>query len=320
MSTSELKLVESVALSDGDEPFHVVALSPDGSLLAAAGGHIRQPGIVKILDRRTLAQVATFCVQQPVVTGLVFSPGGDLLAVSAKSTDRIELWRPAPVELAATLPLLSPGQRSIAGHRLTQTHVADMAFGDSGGALLAGSSDCVAKLFDLKSQARRDFARPHMHNVDFVAFLAERDRFVSGSYDRLFVWDIETARMINSLPLPPGDNWKHLAVNDGRGVFSISRRGRILLWNAETWSSEAFEVRLKPPVCALAHSSRLGIVAIGLESGTVLFWGLEQRRQIGRARLAKDPILSLAFAPLENAICSVAVAPSERLMWHAFRL
>lgn len=152
MSESELKLVESVPLGDGNECFLSVAISADGSRLAAAGGPIREPGIVKILDCRTREQIASFSVAQPGVTGLAFSPTSDLLAVSAQSTDR------------------------------------------------------------------------------------------------------------------------------------------------------------------------LGIVAIGLESGSVVFWGLEQRKQIGRIRLAKDVILSLAFAPCENAVCSVAATPSEPLMWHTFRL
>jgi WD40 repeat protein len=207
---------------------------------------------------------------------------------------------------------------SAAGQPMTATHVEAMCFSPDARFLAAGCWDCTAKVRDRAEHRLIELARPHRNTVDFVAFLNEGTRLVTGTHDALYQWSLETGMVEQQVRLGKDDVWKHLFLHHEERLVSISAQGLIRTWTPSDWSFEEHRIRLTRPPDALAYSPLSKLIAIGLPKGKVLFWGLAEHDRVAEWSLGRDPIMSLSFSPAKAKLCAIVCAGSHQVIEYAY--
>ena len=152
-----------------------VALSPDGTALAAGGWK----GTVWLWDTASGANTAVL-EGRSTITSSIFSPDGTILA-SGAADDLVKLW---DVATGANIAILE-------GHRNTIT---SLAFSPDGTTLASGASDHTAKLWDVGTGANTASLLGHRSSVSSVAFSPDGTTLASGGFEDTAVrlWNVGT--------------------------------------------------------------------------------------------------------------------------------
>ena len=95
---------------------------------------------------------------------------------------------------------------------------------------------------------------------------------VTGTYQRLFLLEPSSFGLQSQFRLPEAYAWRHIDLEGTDSILSISKNGPLRLWNTRNWSYRDAEIPIGRPICSLAYSRRSEVVAIGLESGEIIFW------------------------------------------------
>jgi WD40 repeat protein len=133
-----------------------VAFSPDGALLAAAGGNPSQFGEVRIWEVETWREVKTFRGHRDQLLALAFSPDGTRIATA--SYDRsIKLW---DVKSGAELQTLKDHTEAVFA----------IAFSPDGQRLASASSDRTVKIWDVTTGERVLTLNDALDGLNTVAF------------------------------------------------------------------------------------------------------------------------------------------------------
>jgi WD40 repeat protein len=198
----------------------LLALGPDGRLLAVATWKQKAPGTVtgdlNVWDIATAQPVLSLPDLDHALDSLAFSPDGRRLAGGTGWW--IKVWELANGREVFQVP----------GH---QQPVASLAFSPDGRRLVSGSHDGTAKLWDLTAAGEAMTLTGHFFYVERVAFTPGGDRLVTGSRDgSIRVWDAGSGLEILSLRAP--GHVRSLAVsNDGRRI-AAGRDGFITVWDS----------------------------------------------------------------------------------------
>jgi WD40 repeat protein len=189
--------VWDLTASGGRERFHVdhssaawsVAFSPDGSLLAVAGG-IADP-TVKVYDARTGGLLHTLGGHAERVGCVAFHPGGRRLA-SCSQDQTVRIW-----ELDRGKEVLT-----LRGHQDLVTRV---VFDPKGWWLASSGDDGTLRVWDGIPPGEGPgrpcvTLRGHTHKVFGLAFSPDGQQLASASQDRTVrVWDVAAGREIHAL-------------------------------------------------------------------------------------------------------------------------
>ncbi|QEH34868.1 Serine/threonine-protein kinase PknB [Aquisphaera giovannonii] len=165
-----------------------LAYSPDGGRLASVSGSwltvpqvASRPGELILWDAATGEEVRRVQGHEGPLTGLAYSPGGDLIATSSWD-GTIRLWdalRGAP-------------RRVFTGH---QDWVLAVAFSPEGSHLASAGADGAIKVWDLAGGRGCNVLRGHTKNVTCVAYSPDGRRIASGSSDQTVkLWDADVRR------------------------------------------------------------------------------------------------------------------------------
>jgi WD40 repeat protein len=238
-----------------------VAFSPDGRLLASAGGdwnRQNEPGELLLWDATTGDQLHHLRGHGGLIFSVAFSPDGRLLA-AAGWDGTVRLWDALTGQARAVLR----------GHT---DRLRFVAFSPDGKTLASGGFDGTVRLWDPETGRQRGVLPAPGHKVNCVAF----------SRDGKLLATAENPK--TGSPLPGGDG-----------------PGRIRLWDTATWRQRAELKGPRGMVLAVAFSPDGRTLASGGGSydrfGEVLLWDVAA----GRAFLAlhghKQWVECVAFSP-----------------------
>ncbi len=322
-----------------------VAYSPDGKVLALAGGSNR--GFVNIWDvagRRPIIEL-----QPKEGSRLAFSPRGDLLATSAGK--QIRLWRTGTWELVRPVPLsggvidlkFSPDGTRLANlsdpgeltvwevdqwavihqSRVVTTKewlLSDLDFSPDGKALVIGDADGRLRAIDLASEDTIfDVSETHSEGIISVAWSPNDSVIASGSGREggpILLWDAASGKPLGELE--GHTSWISDLVfyehKDGLRLYSASGDQTIRIWDVEKQMCLAILRGSSHEVLGLALSPDRATLASVCKDGVVAFWSADPRpreewpRVIPLGRSARP-----AFAP-DSRVLAVLRAGAVSLL------
>jgi WD40 repeat protein len=221
---------ERAVLTGHSSPVLTMAVAPDGSWLATAGGGVLD-GVVQIWDLATETERAALTGHRGEVLTVAVAPDGSWLATG--STDwRVRIWDTTSWTQRAELT----------GHA---SAVLTMVAAPDGSWLASGGYDETVRIWDTATGTERAvLATGHPRGVSVLAVAADGSWLAtSGSYDgTVRIWDMAT--MMERAALT-GHTSETFAVSvtvapDGTWLATTSRHDRMVrIWNTATWAERA---------------------------------------------------------------------------------
>jgi outer membrane protein assembly factor BamB len=250
-----------------------VAISPDGKLLAYAGGsEFRQASN----NRRTSGKVLLWDLaggtsrgqlegHTSKVLSVVFSPDGKTLATgSADKT--IRLWDSATRRQRAVLK----------GHT---DAVWSLAYSPDGKTLVSGSWDGTAKLWNAVTGRELAGFRGHAEEILSVAISPDGTTMATGSADwTVRLWDLATHKQRSVLTGHKGAVYCLAFSPDGRTLATGSGDEIIKLWDAKTGKVRVTLSGHQSGISALAFSPNGRLLATAGRDDSVRLWSLAAAR------------------------------------------
>lgn len=305
-----MKLTLNEIVDAGSLRLSSCCYSPDGKYIAAGGGMMGAPGGVVICPAsapRTWSE--TYTLSSSIATTLAWHPGSRQLAATGQSTDSIELLdRDDAKASRKVLFLREPYYRTSAGILIESTHVADMDYSPNAALLAIACWDTTAKLVDPGSDSITTLRIPrNPNNVELARFSNDGSLIFVGTAEQLAIWDCQQAELSHTISLPADGNWKHTLISDIQCVLSVATNGDVLIHNRDLAQIESTRLTFADaanPTC-LSYSPRMHCAAVGLSDGTAVICDLDRVTDLGRVRIGKSPVKSLAFSPWIRQLAAI---------------
>lgn len=308
------------------DSINAIALSPDGTKLAAAGGD----WTVRLWEVNTGKYINSLTGHPSAVNAVAFSPDGNILA-SAGST--LRLWD------ADTGESLHTDSRDLGSIDL-------LAFSPNGKTLATGGGwDHTVHLWDVNTGTLRTGMKGHTDKIRDMAFSPDSTRLITASRDRtmrlwnvntgtelisvssdgsLHLWDVDSGRYQSSSPLGAHTDWVSTLAFSADSKYLISDNAveaRARVWNVETFTQHAI---LTPPqdVIGLAFSPDFKKLAGRIFLSGVHVWDAGTKEHLfaleGVDRM--DHYWPLVFSPNGKILAGkgLVAAPNNKVqLWQA---
>jgi WD40 repeat protein len=243
------------------QDIYSLAFSPDGALLAAAGGAPGDSGEVTLLDPVKGAILKTFAPLPDVMLALSFSPDG--LRLAAGGADN-----------AIHIYAVPGGQEKL----LIQQHadwVMGVAFNHDGTQLASASRDRSARIYDARTGELETTYAGHGAPVFGVAFAPDNNSVATcGRDQKIQLWEVKDAKKISEIAGFDGDVFQVIVTKEH--IFSSSSDKTV---QQHTTDKKPGPVRVftghKDFVYALALDERTHRLASGSFDGEVRVWNTE---------------------------------------------
>lgn len=286
-------------------PVHLLAVSPDGRLLASGGEQRGEECVVRLWDLRTGRGLACFEGMRRRVYSLAAAPDGRWLAVGEED-------QPGPT----LLDLRDGKPHRLGAGKDDQQRINALAFAPGGGLLASGGTSCTVDLWNLDG-AHVGMLRGHQASITALAFSPEGRLLASAGDDRTVrLWEMASGRELRLIG-PHEDTVRSLAFTPDGRLLVLGQdgwQGHIHIWDIPTgrlWlrcsplGQKLFCLALSPDGRSIAvaladHSVRI------LETAT----GRERRRYQGH----ESTVHSVAWTPDGNRLISGS-ADTTILVW-----
>ena len=238
-----------------------VAFSPDGKLLAVAGGNPAQFGEVKIWDVAERKERLSIRAHRDHIFAVAFSPDGKMIATC--SYDRmVKLWD------------VARGQEIKALKDHTDA-VFRVVFSPDGKRLASASADRTVKIWDVGTGQRLYTLGDALDAVHAIAFHPNGKRLVGAGADRTIrLWELgETeGKQIKSL-IAHEDGINPIAFSpDGLMLASTGGDKKLKLWDADTLEEIRSLENQSDWVFSLSFSPDGKRLAVGRYDGSIAFY------------------------------------------------
>jgi WD40 repeat protein len=290
-----------------------LAYSPDGTILATAGGGL--PGDAVLWEART-EELKLRLMDSGEVRDLAFSPDGKNLATTGVTLLKWNGSRPPDTRPHTTLWDVATGERI----RLPlDREVAAMIFSPDSKTLLTADVDRSIRLWD--SIAGRELKRFQCPSgVRPLAFSPDGKLLaLTGSKHDITLWDLASNKELATLTghastirvAKFSPNGRTLASGGGE----YDRPGELKLWDVAT-HAERLSLNGHPsPVVALAFSAEGKALASGSQDGTLKSWKLASGDEAFSISAIFN-LTSLAYGP-ERTIVASAAGTNPVRFWDA---
>jgi len=247
-----------------------LAFSPDGKLLAAAGGSPAQFGEIKLWDVAGRKELRTIRGHRDNIFAVAFSPDGKMLATC--SYDRmIKLWDVAT-------------GKEIKNLKDHTDAVFSIAFSPDGKRLASASADRTVKIWDVATGERLYTLGDALDAVNSVAFAPDGKRLAGAGADRIIrIWEVgETGgQQVKSL-IAHEDAINVVAFSpDGKTLASAGADKRLKLWDAATLEEIRTVEKQSDWVFSLLFSPDGKRLAVGRYDGSITFYDPATGKNLG---------------------------------------
>jgi WD40 repeat protein len=321
-----------------EDPFNVVAFSPDGKFLATNGAAATSAG-VRILDAAT-GEVVKFCPGCPsICLKLTFSPDGKQLVAAGR--EGLGLWNVESGQLVRTFKgnqglvtdvVFSPSGRRLAsagldgslkvwdtaGPRETisisigKPEVGFIALSPDGRIAATGLGHDTFQLWKAETGERLGNPLKHEHKVINWDFTADDKRLaLTDDGKNVTIWDVTTGKAVHTFQHDgPAGPMATVLSPDGKWFACPGLAGGLKVWDTE----RGLELRtlkvLKEPARHWEFSPDGTRLAASDASGAVKIWDLSTGREICTTDLREVSIWLLRFSP-DGKQLAVAVTGSS---------
>ena len=261
---SDRRLTATITFSN---PAVALAISRDGKLLAAAGGHEQTVELWRLADCSLLWTRNT---PSPVIA-ILFAPDGRSLISGGGGDSGTLLW---DLDTGRFSPFSAERQGWINA----------LSFSPDNQILATAITDSTVILWDFAQ--RRLLARliaPSGGPVESVIFSPDGRSLVTGHADSTVrAWDIAT-RQQKAIYRGHHSGINGLALSrDGQSIISSSLDGTVKVWDLEMRPHEEILATGKGWVTATAFSpDGKRLASVGLEQGLLTLWDVNTRRRLG---------------------------------------
>jgi WD40 repeat protein len=274
-----------------------VAFSPDGGLLAVAGGHPDRagpPGQVKLFDPASeTRELGTLVDPLGPIKALAFAADGRTLATAGGAgSGRLRLW-----DLASRTERLA-----IQAHPGMTLAV---AFRPDGRELATGGGEGAVRLWDARDGHLRAELPGHDGAVRCLAYAPGGATLASAGDDGMVrIWEQATGR---TLPLPPEDR---VPVNglayapDGRTLACARADQRVDLWDLAESRPRAVLRGHMAAVRSVVFSPDGATLITGGDECIVRIWRAGDGRELTALNIHDAAVTSVAFAPTGDVFAS----------------
>jgi WD40 repeat protein/energy-coupling factor transporter ATP-binding protein EcfA2 len=326
-----------------------ISLSPDNQTLAIAG----TTTYIYLINIGTGEQIASpLKAHTNTINALAFSPDGKILA-SGSDDETVILWdmttrkpigKPLNQHLGGVFCLaFSPdgtmlasgsggdvsenlilwdviNHNSIANPLVGHTGgVFDLLFSPGGDTLYSSSTDNKIIAWNMNDLGKLRILTGHKDQINAITLSADGTQLISAAWDNcIIVWDIVQGNFLGKKVMTPPFLVKALKfLPDKKTILSVDADGN-LVWKKDTatvgtWCTQTLYPNTFPK--ALAVSQPLHVAAIGNGDGSVSFWDLQTRRQLGRrVQGNKEKIVALAINK-EGTILASGATDGFVVLW-----
>lgn len=246
-----------------------LAFSPDGKLLAAAGGSPGQFGEIKIWNVAERKEVQSIRGHRDNIFAVAFSPDGRLLATC--SYDRmIRLWD-------------TTSGKEIRNLKDHTDAVFSLAFSPDGRLLASASADRTIKVWNVATGERLYTLGDGLDAMNTVAFHPSGKMLAGAGADRVIrLWEVseKEGHQLRSLIAHEDAINQLLFSPDGKTLASTGADKVIRLWDAATLT----EIKVLEPqpdwVFAVAYTPDSSKLAVGRYDGSAVLYDLRNGKGV----------------------------------------
>jgi serine/threonine protein kinase/WD40 repeat protein/tetratricopeptide (TPR) repeat protein len=280
----------------------VVALSPDGQLVATGSYSRRWEGEVRVFVASTGRLRLPPIPHTNDVSALAFHPDGKVLA-AGDYDGLVRTW-----DLATGREIGLP---------LAQGEIVlSLAYSPDGNSLAVGLANDVSgkagvRLWDTRTRRPISDLLPSTHYVSHIEFRPDGRALLAGNLQAFatWLWDTRRGRAI-------GDPIVHEAAGafrpDGQAFLTLGKDGTVRLRDAAT--GEVLKVLLtssSPATCA-AFRGDGGLVVAGFEDGTVRLCDPASAHPVGPPRSMRQTVHQVAFTPDGRSVAAINQSGESR--------
>ena len=256
-----------------------LAYSPDGSLLAAAGGTPGKSGGIQVWNVRSSRLLLSLTGPMDVIYGLAFRPDGKQIA-GCSYDHSVTLWTlPQTTASAvsaskASLPRLLPPTARLRDHT---DAVYAVAYSPDGTRLASAGGDRTVKVWDVPTGKRLYTLSDSTGELYTVAFRPDGKQLAAAGVDKaLRVWNLASdgATLSRSIFAHEAAVLRLLYTHNGRFLLSSGEDNAVKRWNADTLDEAKVYPRQSDWPQGLAVSPSDTAVAVGCHDGSFQIYPL----------------------------------------------